>query len=181
MFVVFESSDAKKKEAVLNKRLMLLRCAYLKGYFDERGSEPMPEIIADGVNPSVLDACKCPTGFMDEDCPKCNPLINNVLHGQVPSWASLDNSIKRLAEQEQRLREAEAIESVCPSCAGFGQRLGQDGKILGICPTCKGSCFAPNRAPKCQHRKTGLWPGGKTVCLYCGEIIGRDLEAGEVT
>lgn len=189
MFVQFESSDAKKRDAVRDRRLMLLRCAYLNGYFDERETEPMPEIIADGVG------SERPTEQLRG--PVETAALNEV------RWPELENSIEKLANWQRQLEayrqafncypksrtteeiladerletERDAIESVCPGCAGHGDRRGQDGENLGECYICLGTGIDPRRPQKCPHLDTFHWPSGNTICTDCGEIIGR----GEIT
>ena len=43
--------DETRREAVLQRRLELLRRAYQDGFFDEEGTIPISQLVADGENP----------------------------------------------------------------------------------------------------------------------------------
>ncbi len=182
MFNNFESADSKKREAVMNRRLMMLRCARERGYFDEAGSEPMPKVVADGVGPDDLSEALV-------SAYKRQRLIEGV--GQTETaklW-------ERIADDEERMSRAfsaayaerilDAVDRVCPECAGFCGRLNDDGDVVGMCPACDGMGVVddgyayrnphsrPEDKPTCPHQNTCHWFGGHKLCLDCGERIGE--------
>ncbi len=153
MFNVYETRDEHKREEKTKERLDILRRAYKAGYFEEEGSESLPETVANGVNPftdkhtpcgrqgytrpmsvkpldmsfraqMMLYNAMCKTD-RPEPCCTCgrNPL--ECEHACICWIKDEDDASDWLSQAETAFR------TKCKLCAGFG--TGYDGTECSAC------------------------------------------------
>ncbi len=138
MFNIFEASDEHKREEKTKERLDILRRAYKAGYFNEEGSESLPEIVSDGINPTDLPGAlvhnRPPIGMKPpgealydavyndrpDPCCVCGSNPNECKHACI-CWIKDEDNVCNLSEQEVR----------CQLCTGFG--TGYDGTECSAC------------------------------------------------
>lgn len=188
MFNLFESSDTKKREAVMNRRLMMLRCAREAGYFDEVGSEPMPEIVVDGRGPDDYISLRSASDQAHDWVEQNATYYAQHYGARGPCSCAECVHYQEAAAFQRQLWEEQAVKLVCKSCAGFGEYLDDDGNCLGVCRTCRGTGVDRKylkEPTECQHRNVvagsifyGQHERGEDaiLCLDCGEIIGRGTQ-----
>ncbi len=140
MFNQFEGNED-DREAKQEERLRLLKNLRESGYFDEEGTEEVPD-KATGTNP-------------------CDPDPSLIFTGETPEPKS--GVFKRpmgVSEAERKLR------GLCPRCGGHGDLL-MYGDSLARCPACDGtgrddtlSCVV------CTGEGSDRWG---QVCVACNE------------
>ena len=167
MFNQFESSDGRRRDAVRDRRLMSLRCAYEAGYFDEEGSVPMPEIVADGGgldsrpwmerhDPHGSPAS--PSALFDYDAMEAKALeqwrshsefLRGTTSGRMRKWGGNTDNCPTCGRPAVMFvdgdcpgcnptEEQKAVDKICPLCAGFGTMDSDDVALPRKCRVCNG-------------------------------------------
>ena len=145
MFNTFEASDEHKREEKTKERLDILRRAYKAGYFDEEGSESLPEIVSDGINPTDLPGAlvhnRPPIGMKPpgealydavyndrpDPCCTCGRNPHECKHACI-CWINDEDDARDCWLKQYETRR---FETTCRLCAGFG--TGYDGTECSAC------------------------------------------------